>query len=208
MFASENNHKNDLNLFHYKDHICLIKDLNRYLHRNNKNKNKKYFCSRCLNSFTSEENLDNHKNLCLKYNKKSEKLILPKENSILKFEKIQHMIKTPFTIYYDIETYNQHLKKTTQFKKIENTNHGKSLKNNIIINKNKCKGIKKPICLKHDEYKRVLYKEELIYTEFYNLKLKKQNICLDKINKIALNPFKSKRYWIDSINSLPYGYVE
>ena len=47
MFSSENYHKNDLNLFYYKDHICLIKDLNKYLHRSNKNKNKKYFCSRC-----------------------------------------------------------------------------------------------------------------------------------------------------------------
>ena len=33
-------------------------------------------------------------------------------------------------------------------------------------------------------------------------------IYLDKIKKIALNPFESKRYWIDNINSLPYGYVE
>ena len=132
MFSSENNHKNDLNLFYYKDHICLIKDLNKYLYRNNKKKNKTYFCSRCLNSFISEENLNNHKNLCLKYNKKSEKLILPKEKSILKFEKIEHMIKTPFTIYYDIETYNQHLKKTKQFKKIENTTHEKLLKPYLI----------------------------------------------------------------------------
>ena len=88
MIISENAHENDLNLFYYKDHICLIKDLNKYLHRNTRDKNKKYFCSRCLNSFTSEENLDNHKNLCSKYNKKSEKLILPEKNSILKFEKI------------------------------------------------------------------------------------------------------------------------
>ena len=27
MFSSENNHKNDLNLFYYEDHICLIKIL-------------------------------------------------------------------------------------------------------------------------------------------------------------------------------------
>ena len=132
MFSSENNHKNDINLFYYKDHICLIKDLNKYLHRNNKNNNKKYFCVRCLNSFISEENLNNHKKLCLKYNKKSEKIILPKEKSILKFEKIEDMIKTPFTIYYDIETYNQHLKKTKQFKKIENTTHEKLLKPYLI----------------------------------------------------------------------------
>ena len=78
-FTSENNHKNDLDLFYYKDHICLIKDLNKYLHRNNRNKNKKYFCPGCLNSFISEENLNNHKNLCLKYNKRSEKLTLPEK---------------------------------------------------------------------------------------------------------------------------------
>ena len=79
-------------------------------------------------------------------------------------------------------------------------------KDNIVVNKNTHKGIKEPISLNHDEYKRSLYKEELIYKEFYNLQLNKQNIYLDKINKIALNPFESKRYWIDNINSLPYGY--
>ena len=107
MFASENIYKDDLNLFNYQNHICYIKDINKYLHRNTKDKNRKCFCPGCLNSFVSEENLSKHKHLCLKYNKKSEKLILPNENSILKFEKINQMIKTPFTIYYDIETYNQ-----------------------------------------------------------------------------------------------------
>ena len=78
--------------------------------------------------------------------------------------------------------------------------------NNIVINENIHKGIKKSICLKYDEYKRALYKEQLLYKEFYNIQLNKQNIYLDKINKIALNPFDSKRHWIDNINSLPYGY--
>ena len=73
MFTSENDRKNDLNLFSYINHICLIKDINKYLFRNNRDKNKKYFCVRCLNSFISEENLQKHKNLCLEYNAKSEK---------------------------------------------------------------------------------------------------------------------------------------
>ena len=62
--------------------------------------------------------------------------------------------------------------------------------------------------LKHDEYKQSLFNEEIIYKEFCNLQLNKQNIYLDKINKIALNPFDSKRYWIDNINSVPYGYIK
>ena len=39
MFASENDHKNDLNLSYYMNHICIIKDINKYLHRNNVNNN-------------------------------------------------------------------------------------------------------------------------------------------------------------------------
>ena len=53
--------------------------------------------------------------------------------------------------------------------------------NNIILNNNVQKGVKYSISLKHNEYKRSLYKEELIYKEFYNLQLNKQNIYLDKI---------------------------
>ena len=55
------------------------------------------------------------------------------------------------------------------------------IENNIIVNKNTHKGVKESISLKHDEYKRSLYKEELIYKEFYNLQLNKQYIYLDKI---------------------------
>ena len=58
--------------------------------------------------------------------------------------------------------------------------------NYTILNKNKHKGIKISVDLKHNEYKRALYKEELIYKNFYNLQLNKQKIYLDKINKIAL----------------------
>ena len=119
MFISENDHKNDSNLFYYMNHICLIKDINKYLYRNNKHQNKNYFCVRCLNSFNSQKNLNKHKDLCIKYNIKSEKLVLPKENSILKFNKIDQMIKTPFTIYCDIETYGQYLKKQKKKLKIQ-----------------------------------------------------------------------------------------
>ena len=43
MFTSENNHQNDLNLFYYMDHICLIKNINKCLFRNNKYKTKNIF---------------------------------------------------------------------------------------------------------------------------------------------------------------------
>ena len=82
------------------------------------------------------------------------------------------------------------------------------IKNISIKNENKHKGVKKSVDIYHNDYTKCLYNEEILYKEFYNLQLNKQNIYLDKINKIALNPFESKRYCIDNINSLPYGYVE
>ena len=83
--------------------------------------------------------MNKHKDLCIQYNTKSEKLVLPKENSILKFNKINEMIKTPFTIYYDIETYGKYLKITKQYSKIQNTTHEQLLKAYLIgyILKNK-----------------------------------------------------------------------
>ena len=77
--------------------------------------------------------------------------------------------------------------------------------NYTMLNKNKHKGIKISVDLKHNEYKRSLYKE-LIYKNFYNLQLDKQKIYLDKINKIALNLFDRKRHWLNNIESVPYGY--
>ena len=134
MFSSENTYEEDLNLFYYKNHICYIKDLNSYLYSNNKSKKRKYFCNRCLNSFLTQENLDKHKYLCIRYNKRLEKIILPEEGSKLEFEKINHMIKIPFTIYFDIETYFQYLKRS--HKKI--TNHQKLLKPYLVSYILKC----------------------------------------------------------------------
>ena len=114
------------------NHICLIEDINKYLFRNNRHKTKKYFCVRCLNSFISQENLNKHKELCVKYNTTSEKLVLPNENSILKFNKINEMIQKAFTIYYDIETYGKYLKDTKQHSKIQNTTHEQLLKPFLI----------------------------------------------------------------------------
>ena len=41
----------------------------------------------------------------MKHNKRFEKIVLPEEGEKLKFIKINDMIKSAFTIYFDIETY-------------------------------------------------------------------------------------------------------
>ena len=44
----------------------------------------------------------------MKYNKRLEKIILPEEGEKLKLKK-NHMIKSLFTVYFDIETYAKKL---------------------------------------------------------------------------------------------------
>ena len=134
MFSSENINGKDLNLFYYKKHICYIKDLNSCLYSNSKSKKRKYFRNRCLNSFLTQENLDEHKYLCMNYNKKLEKIILREEGEKLKFKKINHIIKSPFTVYFDIETYSQYSKRSNE--KI--TSHEKLLKPYLVIYILKC----------------------------------------------------------------------
>ena len=42
------------------------------------------------------------------------------------------MIKTPFKIYYEVETYGKYLKKYKQFEKHQNTKHEQLLKPYLI----------------------------------------------------------------------------
>ena len=118
-------------------------------------------------------------------------------------------LKPKMYSYKYIDNYKDMLKncKSDECKLIESKMHSnENIDNYTTLNENKHKGIKTIVDLKHNEYKRSLYKEELIYKEFYNLQLNKQKIYLDKINKIALNPFDSKRHWLNNIESVPYGY--
>ena len=78
--------------------------------------------------------------------------------------------------YEYIDNYLDILKncESDEYKLIKSKIHSNEyIDNYTILNKNKHKGVKISVDLKHNEYKRALYKEELIYKEFYNLQLNK-----------------------------------
>ena len=80
-----------------KSHYAYIKDFNRFMFHKTKNKNKKYFCKSCLQCFSSESVLTEHKD-CLNINgKQSVKL----EEGIIEFENYFKQIPVPFKIYAD-----------------------------------------------------------------------------------------------------------
>ena len=48
-----------------KSHYVYIKDFNTFMFHKTKNKNKKWFCKSCLQSFSSEDVLIKHRENCL-----------------------------------------------------------------------------------------------------------------------------------------------
>ena len=52
----------------FTSHYVYSKDFNRLIFNKTKNKNKKYFCKSCLQCFSSEKVLNEHKKDCLLIN--------------------------------------------------------------------------------------------------------------------------------------------
>ena len=86
----------DENKFHY----VYMNDFNRFMCNKTKNENKKYFCKCCLQCFTSEKALIEHKQNCLMINaKQSMKL----KSGSISFKNYFKQFPVPFKIYADFE---------------------------------------------------------------------------------------------------------
>ena len=66
LYISKKSYNQTLNLLLItekdKSHYVFIKDFNRLMFSRTKHKSKKHYCMSCLQSFTTEEILSNHKN--------------------------------------------------------------------------------------------------------------------------------------------------
>ena len=83
-----------------KSHYVSIKDFGRFRFHKTKSKNKKWFCKSCLQCFSSENVLINHKEDCLSINgKQSIKL----EKGTIEFENYFKEIQVPFKNYANFE---------------------------------------------------------------------------------------------------------
>ena len=90
-----------------KKHYVLIKDFNKFMFNQTKNRNKKHFCLSCLQCFSSERVLNDHKNICLVINKTQAIKMPDEENNILNFKNYYKQQKVPFVIYADFEAITE-----------------------------------------------------------------------------------------------------
>ena len=83
-----------------KSHYVYIKDFDRFMFHKTKNKNKKYFCKSCLQSFSSNSLLTEHKEVCLSINGAQSVRL---EEGAITFKNYFRQIPVPFKIYADFE---------------------------------------------------------------------------------------------------------
>ena len=88
-------------------HYVLIKDFNRFMFNQTKHEHRKHFCMYCLQCFSSEEVLKNHKDNCIQLNGEQAIKMPDKSNNTLKFNNFNKQQPVPFVIYADFEAITE-----------------------------------------------------------------------------------------------------
>ena len=103
-FEDDNDEENDSYLKKtFIHHYVLIKDFNKFMYNQTKHKERKHFCLYCLQCFSSERILMNHKENCIQVNGEQAIEMPNKDNNILKFTNHHKQLPVPFVIYADFE---------------------------------------------------------------------------------------------------------
>ena len=167
----------DLLLIHEekKSHYVYIKDFKRLMFNKSKNKNKKSFCRYCLQCFSSESILTEHKENCLIKNGKQ--CVKLSEGSI-SFKNYSKQIPVPFKIYADFECI---LKETGASEEIidKNSSYTKKYQNHIL-----CGFGYKVICIDNRFSKNiVIYRGEDAINKFISMIFKEYEYCSSAMKK-------------------------
>ena len=107
IYVSKEKNEDCLNLLliteNENKHYVLIKDFNKFMYNQTKHKERKHFCMHCLQCFSSERVLTNHKENCIQVNGTQAIKMPDKNNNILKFNNFHKQLPVPFVIYADFE---------------------------------------------------------------------------------------------------------
>ena len=89
-----------------KINIVLIKDFNKFMYNQTKHKERKHFWMYCLQYFSSEQVLINHKENCISING-AQAIKMPEKGSKVKFINFHKQLPMPFVIYADFEAITE-----------------------------------------------------------------------------------------------------
>ena len=165
-------------------HYVLIKDFNKLMYNQTKHESRKHFCMYCLQCFSSERVLNNHKENCIQLNGTQAVKMPTKDNSILKFNNYHKQQPVPFVIYADFEAL---LQKVEKGQPDSNGSYTEKFQRHID-----CGSAYKVVCCYDDKYSKdiCIYRGENAVHKFLEKMLEEVNYCKDIVKKEFNKPLK------------------
>ncbi|KAL9964574.1 hypothetical protein ACROYT_G028231 [Oculina patagonica] len=188
IFISKEKYDNQMNLLliteNENKHYILIKDFNKFMYNQTKHKEKKYFCMHCLQCFSSERVLNDHKDNCIQVNGTQAVKMPDKDNNILKFNNFHKQQQVPFTIYADFEAITEKISGCKP-------NDDKSFTEAYQKHKD-CGYGYKVVCCYNDKYSKPvqIYRGEKAVYKFMEAMLDEVKYCKTTMRKFFKKPLK------------------
>ena len=166
------------------NHYVLIKDFNKFMYNQTKHEHRKHFCMHCLQCFSSDRVLINHKDICIQVNGTQAIKMPTKDNNILKFNNFHKQQPVPFGIYADFEAITEKIHGCQQ--------EGKKSYTEAYQKHTDCGYGYKVVCCYDDKYTKPiqLYRGENAVYKFMENMLEEVKWCKKVMKKHFNKPLK------------------
>ena len=164
-------------------HYVLIKDFNKFMFNQTKHEHRKYFCMYCLQCFSREDVLTEHKNNCISINGK-QAINMPEKGDKVYFKNHHKQLPVPFVIYADFEALTEKIQGCQP-------NNEKSY-TEAYQKHTDCGYGYKVVCCYDDKYSKPvqIYRGENAIHKFMENMLEEVNWCKSKMKKHFNKPLK------------------
>ena len=164
-------------------HYVLIKDFNKFMFNQTKHEHRKYFCMYCLQCFSREDVLTEHKNNCISINGK-QAIHMPEKGDKVYFKNHHKQLPVPFIIYADFEALTEKIQGCQP-------NNEKSY-TEAYQKHTDCGYGYKVVCCYDDKYSKPvqIHRGENAVHKFMENMLEEVNWCKSKMKKHFNKPLK------------------
>ena len=164
-------------------HYVLIKDFNKFMFNQTKHEHRKHFCMHCLQCFSREDVLTEHKNNCISINGE-QAIKMPEKGDKVYFKNHHKQLSVPFVIYADFEAITEKVDSCQP-------NNDKSY-TEAYQNHKDCGYGYKVVCCYDDKYSKPvqIYRGENAVYKFMENMLEEVNWCKSKMKKHFNKPLK------------------
>ena len=172
-------------------HYVLIKDFNKFMYNQTKHHDKKHFCMHCLQCFSSERVLINHKDNCIQVNGVQAVKMPDKDKNILKFNNFHKQQPVPFVIYADFEAITE---KISGCKPNNDKSYTEAYQKHTD-----CSYAYKIVCRYDDKYTKPIqiYRGKKAVFKFMERMLEEVKYCKKTMKKCFNKPLKMTNYDVD-----------